>query len=80
MGDQGRPQSENLAVSPGRPQGDPLGPPEGDDSTPPLYVHVGIPDDSESPVGGEDIAEVHQGIPALPLTGQEDDQGPPSAA
>jgi hypothetical protein len=37
---------------------------------PPLYIHPGIPDDSEeSPVGGEDIEGVHQGIPALPHLG-----------
>jgi len=47
---------------------------------PPLYVHPGIPDGSEeSLVGAEDIEGVHEGMPALPLTGrQEGDQGPPS--
>jgi len=55
------------------------GPPEGDTGVPPLYVHPGIPDDGEeSPVDGKDIAEVHQGMPALPLPGiHEGDQGPP---
>src|SRR5512145_1393796 len=34
MGDQGIPQRENVKVSPGIPQGDPLGLPEGDNGTP----------------------------------------------
>jgi len=43
----------------------------GDLGTPPLYVHPGVPDESEeSPVGGEDVAGVHAGIPALPLSGR----------
>jgi hypothetical protein len=43
-------------------------------------VHPGIPDDTqESPVGGEEIAEVHDSIPALPALGlPEGSQGPPS--
>lgn len=46
---------------------------------PPLYVHPGIPDDSEeSPVGKEEIKGVYQGVPALPLPGRQDgDLGPP---
>jgi hypothetical protein len=58
------------------------GPPMVSQGTPPLYVHPGIPDDSEeSPVGPEHIEGVHEGMPALPLAGiQEDHQGPPSGA
>ena len=56
-----------------------VGTPEGDLSTPPLYVHPGVPDESEeSPVGGEDIAGVHEGIPTLPLpSGHEGHLGTP---
>jgi hypothetical protein len=48
-------------------------------SVPPLYVHPGIPDSSEeSVVGGEDSADTHQGIPAVPAQGPpQGDQGPP---
>jgi hypothetical protein len=55
---------------------------EGDKGTPPLYVHPGIPDDSqESPVGSEDIPGVHRGIPALPgLELPQVAQGPPPSA
>jgi hypothetical protein len=79
VGDQGGPCRKNAEVHPGSPKGDHRGIHQGDDGTPPLYVHPGIPDDGEeSPVGGEDIAEVHQGIPAIPLTGvYEGDQGGP---
>jgi hypothetical protein len=74
LGDnQGPPHGERPKVSQeGPPEGDPLG-------TPPLYVHPGIPGYGEdSSIDGEDSAEVHPGIPALPLTGiQEGDQGPP---
>jgi hypothetical protein len=46
------------------------GPPTGDLGTPPLYVHSGVPDESEeSPVGGDDVAGVHTGIPTLPRSG-----------
>ena len=60
--------------------GGPQGTPEVSQGGPPLYVHPGIPDDSEqSVVGSEDIAEVHQGVPSLPLTGIPDGyQGPPT--
>ena len=56
-----------------------VGTSESETVSPALYVHPGIPDDGEaSPVGGEDIAEVHQGIPPRPRPGrQEGDQGPP---
>jgi hypothetical protein len=59
--------------------GGPQGTPDVSLGGPPLYVHPGIPDDSEeSVVGGEHIEEVHPGVPSLPLTGiQEGDQGPP---
>jgi hypothetical protein len=94
QGDQGLPQQDDSSVHQGTPevhqagipnvdQGPPeeasLGLPMGDQGPPPLYVHPGVPDDSEeSVVGDEDVAEVHQGIPALPLAGiQEDHQGPP---
>ena len=76
--DHGLPWKENADVSPGLSEVTCGGTPEDDHSTPPLYVHPGIPDNGEeSPVGGEDIAEVHQGIPTLPLPGlQESAQGP----
>jgi hypothetical protein len=82
LGDQGVPCKESLDVHQGRPKVSQEGTPEGDSSRPPLYVHPGIPDDSqESPVGNEDIAEVHQGIPALPAIGlQEGRQGLPIEA
>ena len=78
MGDHGLPWKENADVSPSLSEVPCGGTPEDDHSTPPLYVHPGIPDDGEeSPVGGEDIAEVHQSIPTLPLPGlQESAQGP----
>jgi len=81
VGDQGPPDQENPKVHPCTPEDYLEGTPEGDLGTPPLYVHQGIPDDGEeSSVGGEDIEEVHQGIPTLPLTGiHEVNQGPLSA-
>jgi hypothetical protein len=59
--------------------GGPQGTPDVSLGGPPLYVHPGIPDDSEeSVVGGEHIEEVHPGAPSLPLTGiQKGDQAPP---
>jgi hypothetical protein len=79
MGDQGLPDQKTLDVHLGNPKEDYIGTPEGDTSTPLLYVHPGIPDDGEeSPVGSETIAGVYEGIPALPLTGiPEEGQGPP---
>jgi len=75
-GDQGPPQEGGgiLPSFPGK------GLPSAHQGIPPLYVHPGIPDDTEeSLVGAEDIEGVHEGMPALPLTGrQEGDQGPPS--
>jgi hypothetical protein len=82
QGDQGIPHKESLDVYQGSPQVSQEGTPEDYSSRPPLYVHPGIPDDSEeSPVGAEDIAGVHEGIPALPRIGRhEGDLGPPSEA
>lgn len=82
MGDQGVPCREGLDVDPGRPEVSQAGIPDGDNSVPPLYVHQGIPDDSqEHPVGAEDIKGIHQGIPPLPTLGiQEDHQGLPMEA
>jgi hypothetical protein len=59
--------------------GGPQGTPDVHLSIPPLYVHPGIPDSNEeSVVGGEDIADIHQGIPAVPAPGRpQGDQGPP---
>jgi len=53
---------------------------KGDQGPPPLYVHPGISDDSEeSPVGGEDIEGIHQGIPVLPHLGiPQGDESPPT--
>jgi hypothetical protein len=85
MDDQGIPQWETTEVhqsSPEVSQGGPSegyqrrplsslpeGNPEDHQGLPPLYVHPGIPDDSEeSPVGSEEIEGVHEEIPALPLT------------
>jgi hypothetical protein len=46
---------------------------------PPLYIHPGISDSSEeSAVGGEEVEEVHQGIPALPEPAPP--QGDPGSA
>jgi hypothetical protein len=98
MGDLGPPRQESTEVNQGLPEvshrstppGDtsiPLsfvleGPPPAHQGTPPLYVHPGIPDDSEeSPVGAEDIAGVHEGMPVLPRIGRpKGAQGPPSEA
>jgi hypothetical protein len=45
------------------------GNPEDYQGLPALYIHPGIPYDSEeSPVGSEEIEGVHEEIPALPLT------------
>jgi hypothetical protein len=73
QGDLGIPSVDTAEASP-------TGLPEGDTSTPALYVHPGIPDNgAESPVGSEAIEGVHEGIPALPLAGRhEGDQGGPS--
>src|SRR4029453_976927 len=77
MGDLGPPRQGSMEVDQGLPEvshrsthpGDtsiplsfaPEGPPSAHQGTPPLYVHPGIPDDSEeSPVGAEDIAGVHE--------------------
>ena len=78
----GRPQGDQNPPNDNHAQEARLGRPQGDQGPPPLYVHPGIPDDNqESPVGGEDIAEVHHGIPALPALGiPEGTQGLPSAA
>jgi hypothetical protein len=59
-----------------------IGIPQSDKGIPPLYVHPGIPDDSqENPVGAEDIPGVHHGIPALPgLEIPQVSPGLPSAA
>jgi lambda repressor-like predicted transcriptional regulator len=61
--------------------GGPQGTPDVSLGGPPLYVHPGIPDDSEeSVVGAEHVEEGHQAVPSLPLTGlPEGDQGPPLA-
>lgn len=82
MGDQGVPCREGLDVDPGSPEVSQAGIPDGDNSVPPLYVHQGIPDDSqEHPVGAEDIKGIHQGIPPLPTLGiQEGHQGLPMEA
>jgi hypothetical protein len=78
---QGIPAQENPRVHQNPPQVSSEGIPEEYHSKPPLYVHPGIPDDSEeSPVGAEEIAGAHEGIPALPRVGiHEEDQGPPEA-
>ena len=85
MGDLGPPRQGSTEVNQGLPEvshqstppGDvsiPLsfalkGPLEEHQGTPPLYVHPGIPDNSEeSPVGTEDIAGVQEGMPVLPRT------------
>ena len=98
MGDLGPPRQGSMEVDQGLPEvshrstppGDtsiplsfaPEGPPSAHQSTPPLYVHPGIPDDSEkSSVGAEDIAGVHEGIPVLPRIGRpKGAQGTPSEA
>lgn len=82
MDDQGPPHQGSPEVNQGIPEVSHIGTPEGDQGVPPLYVHPGIPDDSEeSPVGGEDIEGVHQDIPALPHIGiHEGHQDPPGGA
>jgi hypothetical protein len=98
MGDLGPPRQGSTEVNQGLPEvshqstplGDasippsfaPEGLPEEHQGTPPLYVHPGIPDNSEeSPVGAEDIAGVYEGMPVLPRTGRQgSDLGPPSEA
>ena len=74
MGDLGPPRQGSTEVNQGLP--------EEHQGTPPLYVHPGIPDNSEeSPVGAEDIAGVHEGMPVLPRTGRQGSNlGPPSEA
>ncbi len=74
MGDLGPPRQWGTEVNRGLP--------EEHQGIPPLYVHPGIPDNSEeSPVGAEDIAGVHEGMPVLPRTGRlGSDLGPPSEA
>lgn len=75
----GRALSAPPTGGPGGALGGPQGIPDISLGGPPLYIHPGIPDSSEeSVVGGEDIAEVHQGIPAVPAPGPpQGDQGPP---
>ena len=90
LGPPGPDQAETAALSgraappspmggPEDTSGGPQGTPDVSLGGPPLYVHPGIPDDSEeSVVSGEHIEEVHPGAPSLPLTGmQKGDQGPP---
>ena len=97
MSDHGKPRQEAPQGDQSSPELPHEGPPKGDDGMPfashaegapedhpgmpPLYVHPGIPDESEeSPVGAEGIEGVHEEIPALPLTGlQEGPHGPPGA-
>src|SRR4029434_8755369 len=98
MGDLGPPRQGSTEVNQGLPEVShqstppggasillsfaPEGPLEEHQGTPPLYVHPGIPDNSEErPVGTEDIARVYEGIPVLPRTGRQgSDLGPPSEA
>jgi hypothetical protein len=72
-------QAETAALADHTTPASHVGTPDVSQGGPPLYVHPGIPDDSEeSVVGGEPIAEVHQGIPALPAQGTpQDSPGPP---
>src|SRR5439155_23824763 len=80
-GDLRIPNLESSEVHQSTPDVSRTGLPAEDHSTPPLYIHPGIPDScEESPVGGEDIEGVHEGVPTLPLAGiHEGDQGPPGA-
>jgi hypothetical protein len=81
IGNQGLPIQEHSEVHLGNPEVSHIGLPEGDNSTPPLYIHRGISDDGEeSPVGAEDIEGVHEGIPPLPMAGiQQGAPGRPEA-
>ena len=81
IGNQGLPIQEHSEVHLGNPKVSRIGPPEGDNSTPPLYIHRGIPDDGEeSPLGAEDMVGVHASLPALPLADRlAGDQGPSEA-
>lgn len=81
IGNQGLPIQEHSEIHLGNPKVSHIGTPEGDNSTPPLYIHRGIPDDGEeSPVGAEDMVGVCASLPALPLADRlAGDQGPSEA-